>query len=493
VASRGEAAPLPSPRTEGAAALRARRLLRWLHVPVTESMRSPHLYLAIMLFEIAFGAIVLAAFAPDFHGNLTTFAVLVALNIVAERMPISIYGDSSITVGYVFVLPIIAIFGAPGAALTGPIETLGRQIGRDHLGGTRLIRSMLRHSTAYVVAAEAFHLIAPDDPHYLGLKLIPAGLFAGVATFAFLALFVTWTSSLLSGQRFKDVWANHRWVALHYLAFAVVGLGLLASFQTLGYWGIVAYLTPAFMLRISMKQYVDKTAENVEKLKQQNAALESANLEIKKVSAELVVTYNSTLEALVNALEARDHETKGHSVRVARYMLNIAEALGVKPGTKEWTDMQHGALLHDVGKIGVPDAILLKPGKLTKDEWERMRLHPEIGYAILREVRFLQGAAEIVLAHHERWDGLGYPKKLKAEEIPLGSRIFSVVDTFDSMTSDRPYRKAMDPSEALNEILRCSGTQFDPLVVEAFLDIYQDWVIERERLQRLEALSRLAA
>jgi putative nucleotidyltransferase with HDIG domain len=278
------------------------------------------------------------------------------------------------------------------------------------------------------------------------------------------------------------VWSNHRWVALHYLAFGVVGLSILASYVGLGYWGLLGYLAPALMLRLSMKQYVDKTAENVEKLKKQNQALETANVEISKISTELTITYGATLEALVNALEARDQETKGHSVRVSRYMLNIAEALGVKPGTDDYLDMQHGALLHDVGKIGVRDNILLKPGSLTPDEWALMRKHPEIGYNILREVKFLSGAANIVLAHHERFDGAGYPYGLKATDIPLGSRIFAVVDTFDTMTSDRVYRKALTPEDALQEILRCSGSQFDPFVVEAFLDIYDDWVLERERL-----------
>jgi len=220
----------------------------------------------------------------------------------------------------------------------------------------------------------------------------------------------------------------------------------------------------------------------VEQLREKNTALEQANVEIKTVHEELRVTYDATLEALVGALDARDQETKGHSIRVAQYMLTIAEALGVNPGTQEWTDMQRGALLHDVGKIGVSDNILLKPGKLTPEEWVDMRRHPEIGYNILRDVSFLRGAADIVLAHHERWDGGGYPKGLHEDEIPLGSRIFTVVDTFDSMTSDRPYRQALSARKALDEILRCGGSQFDPLVVEAFLDIYEKWVIERERM-----------
>jgi HD-GYP domain-containing protein (c-di-GMP phosphodiesterase class II) len=155
--------------------------------------------------------------------------------------------------------------------------------------------------------------------------------------------------------------------------------------------------------------------------------------------------------------------------------------------------MQRGSLLHDVGKIGVSDAILLKPGKLTDDEWELMRKHPEIGYHMLRQVKFLQGPAEIILAHHERWDGQGYPKGLHEDEIPLGARIFSVVDTFDSMTSDRPYRRALSTLTAMNEIMACAGSQFDPVVVEAFLDIYEKWVDEREEMQLEEAELREAA
>jgi putative nucleotidyltransferase with HDIG domain len=272
----------------------------------------------------------------------------------------------------------------------------------------------------------------------------------------------------------------------------VLGLALVASYVALGILGIVAFATPALMMRFVMKQYTDKTKENVEKLKGQNAALQRANVEIRRVSDELRETYDGTLEALVNALDARDQETKGHSLRVSHYMLDIARAMGVEEGTKQWIDMARGSLLHDVGKIGVSDAILLKPAKLTEDEWTLMRLHPEIGYNMLRQVKFLEGAAEIILAHHERWDGKGYPRGLREEEIPLGARIFMVVDTFDSMTSDRPYRKALSTLEALDEILRYNGAQFDPTVVEAFLDIYETWVRERELLHNEPALKRAA-
>ncbi|MPZ50144.1 MAG: HD domain-containing protein [Dehalococcoidia bacterium] len=308
---------------------------------------------------------------------------------------------------------------------------------------------------------------------------------ATLVCFSASAVLITLSVWLRTGEQLRIVREKQQWVAPHFAALGVLGLALAAAYIAVGYAGVVAFMTPALMMRLAMKQYVDKTAENVEKLKQQNAALHSANIEIVRVSDELQVSYDGTLEALVNALDARDQETKGHSIRVSHYMMDIAREIGIVEGTKQWIDMQRGSLLHDVGKIGVSDTILLKPGKLTGEEWELMRKHPEIGFNMLNKVEFLQGAAEIILGHHERWDGEGYPRALRGDEIPLGARIFPVVDTFDSMTSDRPYRKAKSTLDAMNEILRCSGTQFDPLVVEAFLDIYETWVKAREELHAI--------
>jgi putative nucleotidyltransferase with HDIG domain len=179
--------------------------------------------------------------------------------------------------------------------------------------------------------------------------------------------------------------------------------------------------------------------------------------------------YESTLTALVTALDAREHETSDHSQRVVRYTLAIANKLGI--GGKDLDPIGRGALLHDIGKIGIPDEILLKPGPLTSDEWVQMRRHAEIGHQILRQIEFLNSAADIVLCHQERWDGKGYPRGLKGGEIPLGARVFAVADTLDAMTSDRPYRRAVTFGEARAEIDRCSGTQFDPDCVNAFLSL----------------------
>src|ERR1700685_3975735 len=182
---------------------------------------------------------------------------------------------------------------------------------------------------------------------------------------------------------------------------------------------------------------------------------------------DLEQSYDYTLEALGGALDAKDAETEGHCQRVTAFTITIAQQMGLEKGLLR--QIARGAFLHDIGKMGVPDQILRKPGPLTNEEREIMRKHCEIGYAVLQRIPFLKEAAEIVLSHQECYDGSGYPRGLKGEQIPLGARIFAVADTLDAMISDRPYRKALPITTAREEIQRFSGKQFDPKVVEVFL------------------------
>ena len=177
-------------------------------------------------------------------------------------------------------------------------------------------------------------------------------------------------------------------------------------------------------------------------------------------------TNENLLEALLTALTMRDIETQGHSERVTAFTMELADRLNISD--EELYHIERGALLHDIGKIGIPDRILLKPCSLTEDEWLEMRKHPIIGYQMCENIEMLRESALIILHHHEAWDGSGYPSGLKGDAIPLGARIFAVADTFDAMTSDRPYRNALPIKVACEEILRCSGGQFDPEVVSAF-------------------------
>jgi putative nucleotidyltransferase with HDIG domain len=185
--------------------------------------------------------------------------------------------------------------------------------------------------------------------------------------------------------------------------------------------------------------------------------------------SDLERSYDITLEALGDALDLKDAETEGHSKRVTAFTIALARGAGVPP--HQIPIVARGAFLHDIGKMAIPDAILLKPSKLQADEQKVMREHCARGYQMLRKIPFLQEAAEIVYAHQEHYDGSGYPRRLKGEQIPLGARIFAVADTLDAITSDRPYRKATSFSAARAEIKRCSGTQFDPNVVEVYLSL----------------------
>lgn len=190
---------------------------------------------------------------------------------------------------------------------------------------------------------------------------------------------------------------------------------------------------------------------------------------VEEATRELQTAYRATLEALGSALDSRDVGTEAHSRRVHGYALATAREYGVPEA--DIPDLEHGVLLHDIGKIGIPDAILLKAGPLTPEQWQIMRRHPEIGKRLIEGVPFLRGAIPIIYCHHEKWDGGGYPRGLKGEEIPLGARIFTVVDAFDAMTFDRPYSTAISFDAAYTEIKRCAGSHFDPTVVEAFLRV----------------------
>jgi putative nucleotidyltransferase with HDIG domain len=190
---------------------------------------------------------------------------------------------------------------------------------------------------------------------------------------------------------------------------------------------------------------------------------------LRQAMEDLEHSYDITLEALGDALDLKDSETEGHSKRVTAYTIALARAMGISPA--EIKVIARGAFLHDIGKMAIPDDILRKPAALTSDEQKVMREHCTRGFNILRKIPFLSEAAEIVFSHQEHYDGSGYPTGLRGGEIPIGARIFAVADTLDAITSDRPYRKASSFDAARQEILRCSGTQFDPSVVEVFLKI----------------------
>ena len=217
---------------------------------------------------------------------------------------------------------------------------------------------------------------------------------------------------------------------------------------------------------VGVEQETPSEAPRAEELR---TALDEQTRQMLRMLRQMDEASEGMLEALVTALDAREHETHSHSQRVARFAVHLAQALGL--GGPFLTVLWRGALLHDIGKIGVPDRILMKPGTLSAEEWAEMRMHPIIGARILESIEVLRPAAEIVLCHHENFDGSGYPRGLGGADIPLGARIFSVVDSFDAMISPRSYRTRLSLPAAREEMLRCSGSQFDPEIVGRFLSV----------------------
>lgn len=216
-----------------------------------------------------------------------------------------------------------------------------------------------------------------------------------------------------------------------------------------------------------------------EELRRRTEELEGVNRHLDALVEERT---SNLLDGLVSALDLRDSETQWHSRRVGRYARRLARELGIEG--RELDDIERGATLHDIGKIGVRDAVLLKPGPLDEKEWAEMRRHPALGYEILSNIGFLERARLIPLHHQERFDGTGYPQGLKGQEICVGARVFAVVDTYDAITSDRPYRKCRTYEVARHEIEKFAGTQFDPEVVAHWLRITQaEWDAIREELE----------
>jgi putative nucleotidyltransferase with HDIG domain len=428
----------------------------------------------VSVFGLGAAAFTLAFFLGPIHDPLG-LAVVVALTALCEILAVRLYFDGRVSVSFVGVVFAALVFGPPGAVLVaGTIAVAGGYLfpgsstpklafnfGQLNLGATAA------WLMADVVSSQPWHSYAAAQ--------ILEGAVVSTAIFVVSSAAVTAVMTLGSGRNPLSTFrSNFGWLFPYYVALGLVAGCLAVAYGHLGIAGAAALAVPVLLSRYSIKQVLDKTRDNVLRLEQSNEQLQHAYVEIRDMSEELRDAYNGTLESLVAALDMRDQETRGHSVRVATHSLALAEMLGIKD-QDELAMIYRGALMHDVGKIGVPDAILRKPSSLSEEEWVFMRKHSAMGYRILAQVPYLRPAARIVLAHHERWDGAGYPRGLKKEDIPLGARIFALSDSYDAIISDRPYRRGQTADAAFTEILRCAGTQFDPRVVEAFEALFPQW------------------
>jgi hypothetical protein len=322
----------------------------------------------------------------------------------------------------------------------------------------------------YATAHFVFSGLVSVSHREVGL-LIVAGAMGGIA--CWLANQSLLGLVLLADQGIKDFryrvfLRSVMTVMPYYVGYGLTGLGVVAASYYIS--------DSAALVTLAAPVAIVQTATNRWMREQQARAAEAQS------------GFNATLVSLSKAIDLRDHDTQGHCRRVVEYSLLMGRYL--KFPDEELLRLCHGALLHDIGKIGVPDAILHKPGPLTEEEWRVMRTHPQLGALMVADVRQLESAREVILAHHERFDGKGYPNGLVGDAVPLAARVFTIADAFDAMISDRPYRSAMTVAEARAEVRRCSGTQFDPQAVAAFESISDNdlELVSQEREQPTEEL-----
>jgi diguanylate cyclase (GGDEF)-like protein/putative nucleotidyltransferase with HDIG domain len=399
---------------------------------------------------------------PEWLG-LFAFALIV---LVAEGLSLDIYvNDTSISTS---AAPLIA-----GTLLFGPIGAIVLSLvlagtamfkHRSHLN--RFIFNSSNHFlSTFFGAFLVLYLSTPfiDLPGYIQIAFTILG---GNAVFIFSTLLLSGVMSLSTGQSMREIWNERfRWLWPYYIAFGIVAYALVLGYSFAGVLGVLAVLVPLLILRFSHMQYINKTKSMVSQLREQNSELEENSNRITALNEEILLS-------LAKVIDMRDSYTMGHSNAVAEYATQIATALGLSEKKVEL--IRTGALLHDIGKIGIPDSILYKPGPLTDEEFVYIKEHPVRGAELVSTNDGLREMVPIIRHHHERYDGRGYPDGLKGQEIPVEARILCVADSVQAMESDRPYRKALGNQAIIAEINENAGSQFDPVIVEAFLKVVQE-------------------
>jgi diguanylate cyclase (GGDEF)-like protein/putative nucleotidyltransferase with HDIG domain len=418
---------------------------------------------------LAAGALVLAIFAPHAIVNLPLFIALLLLSSLASAFKVSLplaSSGSTMSVSYAVDFAALLLLGADETMLVAAASAWSQCTFRTE-------SRTPPYRTLFSIASLVLTVKAAGLAYtWLGGAATVAGLspfevakpLVGAATtyFVFNTAFIATAIALSTRQRILRVWnENFLWSAPSYffgagaaaIAAWVVGRG--------GYWMALLTAAPVYLIYRTYKVYMGRIQD------QQRHVRQVSDLHL------------ATIEALALAIDAKDQTAQSHIRRVQAYAAGIARALGMSDN--EIQGVKTAALLHDIGKLAVPEHILSKPGPLTQEEFQKIRIHPQVGAEIISGVPFPYPVAPLILSHHERWDGKGYPVGLKGEEIPLGARILSVVDYFDALMSERPYHKAMGLDAALGLLRQESGKALDPRVVQTFIDLYPRLAAEAEQ------------
>jgi putative nucleotidyltransferase with HDIG domain len=452
--------------------------------PVIETLAFKLLAYGVILAAVI-TAVLTCALAPIHVDELGALAILGGLLILSDLARQSLYGDNSLSPGTVAALAAGGLVGLPAVALLEALSLLVGDISRRRVNFWTAFNSSVYALAG--VGGSALLIIARS--HGIGgFEYLAVGALSGLVYYAINISIVTFAMACAEGRRVITVFRESTaWLAPHHSVYGVLAAGVVIAEHRLGLLGIIVFAMPAAAMLVATGQYIRATEGMVEQLREKNQTLEALLGENRGLLASLSRGHLQLIRGLAQAIDAKDPYTAGHTSRVAQYSVRIAGALGLDDATRR--EIEHGALLHDIGKIGVPDAVLTKPGPLDDEEWEAMRRHPLVACAILDGVELSPTVISMVRSHHENLDGTGYPDHLMGDELSLPARIARVADAFDAMTSDRPYRDALSLTVARAELRRNVGTQFCPVIVDAFEDL-----IERGQLDRVlgERAPRLA-
>jgi putative nucleotidyltransferase with HDIG domain len=417
---------------------------------------------------------------------LATLNMLV-LTLVLQLFSVEIYGRGSIGVSALGLLATGYLLG-PGPAMAIAAVTAICQWIRTRGVLHRGIFDASNFVLATAVAATAYHAIVMVGQGTI-VRLLAATVAGGTYGLVNLGSLCL-AMSLAESMSPRIVWKERfHWARFHFLAYGPMALASALAYEKLGFIGLLAFALPPAVLVFSVRQYIQRTRQAVSDAQDANDELRRANAELVEMAEHVRKVHRDTIAALSRSMEAKDYYTGGHTERVAQIAVALARRLGY--AGEELEAIEIGALLHDIGKIGIPERILNKPGRLDADEWVVMREHPIISERILAEAELHPIVRQIARSSHERIDGNGYPDGLAVDEVPIPARITLVADAFDALTTDRPYRGRRSIDAALDEIRANSGTQFCPRVVLALEQIRREdpQVLAREAENRVELIA----
>ncbi|MBC8248841.1 MAG: diguanylate cyclase [Anaerolineales bacterium] len=401
--------------------------------------------------------------------DLVAIGLLTLVAVIAEMFQINVYEASTISVSMAINFAAALIAGIPGAAcVSAAIVFVHYFRMRPFLYKTAF--NWATHVLASLAPVLAMIALAiPLQVSNLLLLAIPLPI-AALAYYIIETGLISIAISLSKGVSPIITWREQfQWLAGHYLVLGIMGLFLGVAYTILGPASAIVFTLPVLMMHYAQKQYVERTEDSVRELRRMNQELTLANCEVVQASQAIRQLNEELFMTLAKITDARDAYVFGHTVQVTNYAIALANELNLPAERVE--QVRQAAFLHDIGKIGIPEHVIQKPGKLTDKQYERMKTHATLGAEFLETCHGLRHLTPFVRHHHEWWDGRGYPDGLRGEQIPLEARILALCDTVEAMASDRPYRRAMSLGEILSELKRCAGTQFDPVVIEAFVRV----------------------